>query len=64
MALCFLELSFSGLDTNRMLDSENELERHTIFEFQMLAHEDEIFIRQYVLGVCHLKISGLISPLG
>lgn len=52
-----------GLEHENKGCSENELVRHTLFEFQMLAHEDEIFIRQYVLGVCHLKISGLISPL-
>lgn len=52
-----------GLEHETKGHSEDELVRHTLFEFQMLAHEDKIFIRQYVLGVCHLKISDLISLL-
>lgn len=52
-----------GLEHENKGHSENELVMHALFEFQMLAPEDEIFIRQCVLGVCHLKISGLISPL-
>lgn len=52
-----------GFEHENKGHSENELVMHALFEFQMLAHEDEIFIRQCVLGVCHLKISGLISPL-